>query len=298
MIEPVRFSYNPQTAINNTFQNTEDQQPDTIQKAALGEFQNMVKIIEEHGIRVLVVKDSTEPHTPDSIFPNNWLYVHSNVKLAIFPLFAENRRHERRMEIIHYLEKSGIKSPKIINYSPAELKGIFLESTGSMVLDRENKIAFALLSERTNKELFYTFCKDFDYQPVDFTAYYNKNGIRSSIYHTNVLMSIGSEFAIICLDSVEKMNDRIRILDKLQRTNKKIIQISETQMQKFAGNLLQLQNTKGEKIIVLSQTALNSLYSYQIDELKCFGEIVPIPVPTIEKYGGGSVRCMIAEILF
>lgn len=298
MIEPIHFGFNKETAINNAFQLNDNELHTEIQKKALLEFRKMVATIEQYGIQIIVVKDTPEPHTPDSIFPNNWIYIHSKEKMAIFPMFAENRRHERRMDIIHMLEKFGIKSPEIINYTPAELKGKFLEGTGSMVLDRENKIAYALLSPRTDCDLFQGFCKEFGYSAISFPAYFNKNGIKQSIYHTNVMMSIGEEFAVLCLDTVEKLNDRILILESLLKNNKKIIQITEEQMLKFAGNLLQLQNADGKKIIVISQTALDSLYPYQFEELKNFGEIVPISIPTIEKYGGGSVRCMIAEILF
>lgn len=270
----------------------------SIQELALAEFNAMVDTLEKQGIDVFTFKDTLTPNKPDSIFPNNWFYAHENRQLALFPMFAENRRDERRTDIVNELENLGFKHGLIKDYSPFEQEGKYLEGTGSLVLDRDNKLAYACLSERTDPFLLDLFCRDFEYEPVRFHAYQDHDGKRLPIYHTNVMMSVGSDFAVICLESIDDRDEKNNVIKHLETTNKKIIEISASQVVHFAGNLLQLQNRHGQKLIVLSRKAYKNLTESQIKSLIEHGTLVLIDIPTIEKTGGGSVRCMIAELLF
>lgn len=296
MIEPFAFGYNPQTAENNYFQHNDGLSSQEIQSKALSEFNLIVSSLREKGISVYTVKDTAIPQTPDSIFPNNWLSTHSNGDLILYPMFAPNRRNERREDILDFLEQQGFQISETIDYTEAEQENIFLEGTGSMVLDRENKLAFASVSERTDEDLFVEFCEDLEYMPIIFHAKQEINNARLPIYHTNVMMCIAEEYAVICLKSIDSKSEKKFITDFLKEFKKEIIEISEKQMNLFAGNMLQIENNKHEKFLAMSKTAFDSLNQTQIKKLSKYNEILAFDIPTIEKYGGGSVRCMIAEI--
>lgn len=296
MIEPVSFGYNYQTAKNNFFQQNDSVSVESIQEKAKEEFRNMVEKLKKFGINVLVVKDTEQPHTPDSIFPNNWISFHSDGKVVLYPMYAENRRVERREDILDSIEKEGFIINEIIDYSRAEDEDIFLEGTGSMVLDRTNEIAYAAISERTNEELFIEFCEDLEFSPVVFHSTQEKNGKRYPVYHTNVMMSVAEDFAIICKESIQDVKERKLVIDFLQTTKKEVIIISEEQMNHFLGNTLQLENDKKERFLVMSNTAYQSLNAGQINAINKYSQILVFDIPTIEKYGGGGVRCMLAEI--
>ena len=296
MIEPVSFGYNYQTAKNNFFQQNDSVSVESIQEKAKEEFRNMVEKLRKFGINVLVVKDTEQPHTPDSIFPNNWISFHSDGKVVLYPMYAENRRVERREDILVSIEKEGFIINEIIDYSRAEEEDIFLEGTGSMVLDRTNEIAYAAISERTNEELFIEFCEDLEFSPVVFHSTQEKNGKRYPVYHTNVMMSVAEDFAIICKESIQDVKERKLVIDFLQTTKKEVIIISEEQMNHFLGNTLQLENDKKERFLVMSNTAYQSLNAGQINAINKYSQILVFDIPTIEKYGGGGVRCMLAEI--
>lgn len=296
MIEPVSFGYNYQTAKNNFFQQNDSVSVESIQEKAKEEFKNMVEKLRKFGINVLVVKDTKQPHTPDSIFPNNWISFHSDGKVVLYPMYAENRRVERREDILDSIEKEGFIINEIIDYSRAEEEDIFLEGTGSMVLDRTNEIAYAAISERTNEELFIEFCEDLEFSPVVFHSTQEKNGKRYPVYHTNVMMSVAEDFAIICKESIQDVKERKLVIDFLQTTKKEVIIISEEQMNHFLGNTLQLENDKKERFLVMSNTAYQSLNAGQINAINKYSQILVFDIPTIEKYGGGGVRCMLAEI--
>lgn len=296
MIEPVSFGYNYQTAKNNFFQQNDSVSVESIQEKAKEEFRNMVEKLRKFGINVLVVKDTEQPHTPDSIFPNNWISFHSDGKVVLYPMYAENRRVERREDILDSIEKEGFIINEIIDYSRAEEEDIFLEGTGSMVLDRTNEIAYAAISERTNEELFIEFCEDLEFSPVVFHSTQEKNGKRYPVYHTNVMMSVAEDFAIICKESIQDVKERKLVIDFLQTTKKEVIIISVEQMNHFLGNTLQLENDKKERFLVMSNTAYQSLNAGQINAINKYSQILVFDIPTIEKYGGGGVRCMLAEI--
>jgi hypothetical protein len=256
----------------------------------------MVRKLRTKGIIVIVVKDTAEPHTPDSIFPNNWISFHQDGRVALYPMYAENRRAERRSDILNTITDKSFTILNIIDYTPFEKQNHFLEGTGSMVLDRGNKIAYAALSERTDRELFLQFCKDFDFKPVHFSANQTVNGKRLPIYHTNVMMCVADQYAVVCLDSIDNVNERQVVSDSLVKSEKEIVEISEKQMLCFAGNMLQVENKEGKCFLVMSQSAFDSLNNVQVKRLTSYNEIITVAIPTIEKYGGGSVRCMMAEV--
>lgn len=296
MIEPVSFGFNPETSVNNYFMHDDKTPASVIQKFALYEFKEMVKLLNEKGIDVIVVKDSIEPHTPDSIFPNNWISFHLNGKVAVYPMFAPNRRAERRGDIIKLVRDKGFKVIEISDYTKYELQKKFLEGTGSMVLDRKNKTAYATISERTDAELFALFCRDYGYTPVTFKAYQTAQQQRLPIYHTNVMMQIADQYAVICLECIDDPVDKEIVITSLMKNNKVIIEITEAQMHHFAGNMLQLSNKQGEKYLVMSKTAYDSFTEKQLNLLRTFNEFIIAAIPTIEKHGGGGVRCMMTEI--
>ncbi|MBO9572657.1 MAG: amidinotransferase [Chitinophagaceae bacterium] len=290
MIRPVHFAFNAQTAVNNAFQLDTGQQ--NIQDIALKEFDAFVDLQRSKGIDVMVVNDTNEPHTPDSIFPNNWISFHSNGNIVLYPMYAVNRRLERKPSV---LEK--IKQQFVINHtldlSGFEKKDKFLEGTGSMVLDRDKMIAYACLSPRTDKELFENFCRQMNYQPVAFTAT-DKKG--AEIYHTNVMMCVADKYVVICLDSIADRNEKKQVSQTIINSGKEIIEISPDQMNRFAGNMLQVNNAAGQKFLVMSTQAYNSLASEQLNKLNAYNEIIHSSLDTIESNGGGSARCMMAEV--
>ena len=241
MVEPVNFNYNPQTAVNNYFQNKVDEEAEKIQEQALDEFRTMVSTLRSKGINVLTIKDTPIPHTPDSIFPNNWISFHEDGTVVMYPMYAENRRNERREEdILSFLEEKGFNIIDVLDYTSAEEDEIFLEGTGSIILDRENDIAYAAISQRTDEDLFIEFCEDLEYTPVLFSANQTVNGQRLPIYHTNVMMCIADEYAIICLSTIDDKKERKHVVENLKDSGKEIIAITEEQMHQFAGNMLQV----------------------------------------------------------
>ena len=296
MIEPVEFGYNPQTAINNYFQQEANPEDDSAQKLALSEFKAMVARLRDEGIDVLVEKDTPYPHTPDSIFPNNWISFHSDGQVIIYPMFAENRRLERRMDVFLSVEKYMGKQYRLTDISKYELEERFLEGTGSIVLDRHNNIAYASISQRTDKSLFLQYCFHMNFHPVYFHATQMYENARLPVYHTNVMMCVADKFAVVCLDSIENRDERLTLEKMLVKSGKQIVDISLEQMNRFAGNMLQVKNKSGQKFMILSQAAYDSLNKAQIDIISAENKLIVIPIPTIEKRGGGSVRCMVAEV--
>lgn len=297
MIEPVDFRFNEETAVNNYFQNKADEPAESVQEKALTEFRNMVSKLREHGVNVIVLKDTPKPHTPDSIFPNNWISFHENKMIALYPMFAQNRRAERREEdVLDLLGEKGFDTQEVMDYTSAEEDDIFLEGTGSIILDRENKIAYAAVSPRTDPGLFLEFCEDFEYTPIIFEANQTVNGERMQIYHTNVMMCVADEYTIICLSTIDDKSEKKSVTDTLTKTGKQIIDITEEQMHKFAGNMLQVGGLGNSKFLVMSQTAYDSLTKYQIAEIEKYNPIIAVDINTIETLGGGSARCMMAEV--
>lgn len=297
MIEPVDFRFNEETAVNNYFQNKTDENAESIQEKALTEFRNMVTKLREHGVNVIVLKDTPKPHTPDSIFPNNWISFHENKMIALYPMFAKNRRDERREDdVLDLLGEKGFEADEVMDYTDAEADEIFLEGTGSIILDRVNKIAYAAVSPRTDEELFIEFCEDFEYTPVIFEANQTVNGERQQIYHTNVMMCVADEYAIICLDTIDDKSEKKNVVETLKETGKQIIDITEDQMHKFVGNMLQVGGMGDSKYLVMSQTAYDSLTKYQIAEIEKYNPIISVDINIIETLGGGSARCMMAEV--
>jgi hypothetical protein len=296
MIEPVSFGFNEQTAVNNYFQQQDNANDSGIQSRALAEFKRMVEKLRMNGLNIIVVQDTIEPHTPDSIFPNNWISFHQDGRVVLYPMYANNRRAERRTDILQLLSDKGFKISTTVDYTDYEKQNRFLEGTGSMVFDHINKIAFAALSERTDKALFIQFCHDFNFEPIYFKAFQTVNNKRLPIYHTNVMMCVGDKYSIVCLAAIDNIDERNTVPNSLIKGGKEIIEISENQMQQFSGNMLQVENKAGRSILIMSESAFASLTDLQVKRLNSYNEILVFDIPTIEKYGGGSVRCMMAEI--
>ncbi|MDA7810324.1 arginine deiminase-related protein [Flavobacteriaceae bacterium] len=296
MIRPSSFRRNAQTAINNYFQNHElNLKNDLILKNAILEFDTLVFKIKECGINVLVFQDDLKLDTPDSIYPNNWITFHSDKRIVTYPMYAKNRRLERNEEVLDFLEKNNIQINELIDYSSAEENEIFLEGTGSMVLDRLNKKAYCSISDRTNENLVYEFCNDFEYMPIIFNSFHDHKGKRKLIYHTNVMMCIANDYCVICLDAIDNKEEMKKVIESLKDDHKEIITISEYQLEQFAGNMIELRKDKNS-FLFMSKSAYNSLDNSQLKKLNIYSELVHSSVNTIEKCGGGSVRCMIAEI--
>lgn len=297
MIKPVAFRMNEETVINNHFQKDSGRTlPQTIQTKALKEFNTLVAKLEKVGINVLVVEDTLKPDTPDSIFPNNWISFHNNGTVCVYPMFAKNRRLERREDVLEIIESKGFKIENVIDYTSAEKENLFLEGTGSMVLDRENKLAYCSLSPRSSEDVFIEFCEDLEYTPVVFRANQQVLGKQKPIYHTNVMMSIGKKFAVVCLESITDKKQRKHVIKTINDSGKQIIIINKEQVDNFAGNILQVTNNDDKDYIVMSKTAFKSLSKAQLAIIEKHGTILASNVETIEKYGGGSVRCMMTEI--
>ncbi len=297
MIRPVAFRMNEQTAVNNYYQKVLDGlDPDTVNEQAREEFDAFVKKLREAGVEVIVIEDTKEPDTPDSIFPNNWISFHENKDVALYPMFAVNRRQERREDILDVLEERGFIIDNLVDYTEAEDDGYFLEGTGSIVLDRANGKAYCALSPRADEELFIEFCEDFEMTPVIFEAFQNVDGERKLIYHTNVMMCIGETFAVVCADSIDDKQERKTVLESLKADGKDIILITEDQMNSFAGNMLEVQGMGGQRYVVMSKAAHQSLTPAQVAQLEKHARILSSSLDTIEACGGGSARCMMAEI--
>jgi len=294
MVRPVGFRMNEQTAVNNYFQTKIE--GDDINELATQEFDIFVEKLRSVGVNVVVVDDVPEDDTPDSIFPNNWVSFHEDGQIALYPMFAENRRKERRLQYFAELEESGLKIKEIVDYTIAEEDDIFLEGTGSLILDRTNQKAYCAISPRADEDLLIEFCEDFEFTPVIFNAYQSVENKRLPIYHTNVMMCIAEEFAVICLDTIDDKKERKNVVKHLKMDNKEIISISEEQMHEFAGNMLQVQGAEDKKYLVMSARAHRSLTEEQISRIEKHCEILSSEIQTIETCGGGSARCMMAEV--
>jgi len=295
MVRPVRFRMNEETVVNNYFQEEMDLKNEEINRQAQQEFDAFVHKLREVGVKVIGVDDIYEQNTPDSVFPNNWITFHQNGNVAIYPMFAENRRRERREDILDKVEEEGFLIENVYDYTDAEQENIFLEGTGAMVLDRVHRKAYCALSPRADEELFIEFCEDFEYTPVIFKAYQEVDGKQVPIYHTNVMMALGEDFAIVCLDTITEKSERKNLLHHLKEDKKEIISISPEQMCQYAGNMLQVQG-KNSTYLVMSDTAYNALTPQQIQTIEKYTQILHSNLETIETCGGGSARCMLAEV--
>lgn len=290
MIRPVNFKFNEQTAGNNKFQQASEQSE--LQQEALIEFDGFVKILRKNGVDVTVIDDTLNPATPDSIFPNNWISFHDDGSVFLYPMFSENRRWERRQDIIDTISQK-FQVNHLTDLSFFEQQFAFLEGTGSMVLDRENKIAYACLSVRTDQSVLDNFCMLSGYRPISFQAI---DQTRFPIYHTNVMMCIGDQFAVICLESISNLKERENVNKSLIESGKEVLEINFAQMNHFAGNMLQVKNDKNESLLVMSEQAFKSLNESQINTLEKYAKIIHAPLYRIEQNGGGSARCMLAEV--
>jgi len=297
MIRPVAFRMNEQTTVNNYYQKVIDGLlPSTVNAKAQQEFDAFVAKLKSVGVDVIVVEDTLNPDTPDSIFPNNWISFHENGDIALFPMFAENRRLERREDILDILEEKGFIIENIMDYTSAEEDNFFLEGTGSILLDRANGKAYCALSPRADEELFIEFCEDFDLNPIIFEAFQTVNGERKLIYHTNVMMCIGETYAVICADSIDDKKERKMVIDSLKGDDKEVIYLTEDQVNNFAGNMLEVKGANDRRYLVMSSAAYKSLTKKQIAQLEEHVTILSSSLDTIEACGGGSARCMMAEI--
>jgi hypothetical protein len=292
MVRPAAFGFNEETAANNYFQSHPAISKEELQQKVLAEFDTMVTILRSHGITVLVVEDTKEPSKPDAIFPNNWLSTSPNGTVAVFPMYAANRRIEKREEIVEELAKDYIVKD-LQDWSEYEAEGRFLEGTGSMIIDYENKMIYACVSERTSLSVLEKYAAANGFQAIAFLAT-DKNGM--PVYHTNVMMALGENFCVLCEEAIEEEWELIAVRQLLQSTSHTIVTITREQMHQFAGNMMQVINNNGQTFLVLSQTAYNSLTKEQRKQLEGFTTLLPIDVPTIEEVEGGSVRCMMAEI--
>ena len=297
MIRPVSFRMNEETKVNNFYQKEPNGMlPAAINAKAQQEFDVFVEKLKSVGVNVIVVDDTTDTDTPDSIFPNNWVSFHENGDVAIYPMFAENRRLERREDILDILEDRGFVIENVMDYSEAEEEQVYLEGTGSMVLDRANGKAYCALSPRADEELFIEFCEDFEFTPVIFNAYQTVNDKRELIYHTNVMMCVGDTFAVVCTECIDDKTERKNVLESLRQDGKEIILINEKQVNQFAGNMLEVMGANNKKYVAMSEQARLSLTAKQIEQLEKHATIISSNLETIENYGGGSARCMMAEI--
>lgn len=290
MIRPSRFGMNAETMVNNSFQQA--QQETDVTAVAIEEFDRFVETLKNRDIDVLVIDDSPEPWTPDAVFPNNWISFHEEGLICLYPMFAVNRRMERKPAVLEKIAGQFLITDTI-DLSHYESKNLFLEGTGSMVIDRINKIIYAGISARTNRVVLDDLCERLNYRAQVFHST-DKNG--HPVYHTNVVMCMADEYAVVCLASIKNEEEKCGLINLFRETGKKIIEISLGQMHCFAGNMLQVRNVHEEKLLIMSTTAYRSLNKEQIDQLSSFNEIIHCDIPVIEKYGGGSVRCMIAEI--
>ena len=295
MIRPNNFGFNEETANDNHYQNKEFFESNSNENAQK-EFDNMVKNLKQNGISVHVFQDDDINYTPDSIFPNNWISFHENGDIGLYPMYAKNRRLERRPEVLEFLEEEGFGIENIVDYSGAESENKFLEGTGSIILDRENRIAYCSISNRSNEDLFIDFCEDFEFTPVLFNSFQSVGDERLPIYHTNVMMCVTMSYVVICLDSIDDKKQRKNVCEFIKKSEKELINISENQVEKFAGNMLELLNDKGESVLVMSKSAENSLSENQKNTITNYSKIISSDINTTELCGGGSARCMMAEI--
>jgi len=294
MVRPHRFGPNEQTAASNALQKPPDTSPGQLRERALAEFDAMVGTLRGAGVDVIVFEDTDEPAKPDAVFPNNWISLHADGRVFLYPLEAVARRAERRADIVESLStERGFRVTEIVDLSPLESRSLYLESTGSMVLDRVNHVAYAALSSRTHIDALGDFAHRADYEIAAFDA---RDSAGAAIYHTNVMMALGRAFAVICADAIGDRDKRDAILAKLAADGREVIEISQEQVGCFAGNLLEVENDSGDPVVVLSDTALDTLTDAQRERIAQCGRLLPIDVRTIEHVGGGSVRCMLAEV--
>jgi len=295
MVRPVRFGFNEQTAVNNSFQRRGLEL--SAQEMALAEFDNFVTLLRTNGVEVTVVEDTPDPHTPDSIFPNNWFSTHESGELVLYPMCAPNRRMERKETVLKVIKEIGSKGKmkRLVDLTSWEEKNLFLEGTGSLILDRPNKLAYVCRSPRSDEKVLEQFCEELDYEYFIFDATDN-NG--SLIYHTNVMMCIGEKFVVACLDSIKNIAERESFIAFVEDCDKELVEISMEQMENFAGNMLQLRGKGGEPLLIMSATAKRSLTAEQLATLSSYCRILAPELEAIETNGGGSARCMIAEIYF
>lgn len=297
MVRPVAFGFNQETAVNNLYQKDSNEDKNIVAEKALKEFDAFADKLRKAGVNVNVIQDTLEPYTPDSIFPNNWFSSHEEKVMVLHSMFAKNRRWERMKHFGSLMEFFSDKELKLINLIPYEKENLILEGTGSLVLDRENKVAYCCLSQRADKELFDKFCEIMGYEGVSFNSYQTlKDGSKYPIYHTNVMMAIGEKFAIICSESITDDVEREKVIAALKKGGKEIVDISEAQVNAFAGNALQVEGENERKITVMSETAYNSLTEDQKNIILKSSEILYSDIDTIERLGGGSARCMIGEL--
>lgn len=296
MVRPANFGFNPETAENNFYQQQDGRSSEEIKALAQQEFDSFVALLKDQGVKVLVIEDTEKPIKTDAVFPNNWFSTHPDGKLILYPMYSPNRRLERRKDLIEQLMALGFKVDEIIDLSFFEQDGQFLEGTGSMVMDHDSKMIYACYSERTHRVPLDYLAKILGYQVIAFEAQQEIDGKMSPIYHTNVMMHIGSDLAVVCLESIVKAADRRKVQETLTTAGKKVIPITAKQKFNFAGNMLEVGNDGGEKFTVMSQTAYDSLNVGQIQLIEKYTTIISPQIPTVEKLGGGSSRCMIAEI--
>lgn len=297
MVRPTSFRANEQTAVNNHYQKemTSISRAE-LQNMANAEFDQFVDRLKEVGVNVIVFESNDGLDTPDAHFPNNWVSFHSNGRVGLYPMFAENRRLERREEVLITLEEAGFLIKEIVDYTSAEDEGLFLEGTGSLILDRVNRKAYCALSQRADEELVIEFCEDFEYTPIIFTANQTVNGERTPIYHTNVMMGLGESFAVVCLSSIDDKKERKMVAKSLKEDGKMIIDITEEQVNQFAGNMLQVIGSNDDRYLVMSESARQSLSVEQIKIIEKDSKILSSSLKIIEACGGGSARCMMAEV--
>lgn len=292
MVRPANFGFDPSTAKTNSFQQTEGAEKQyAIQEMAIDEFNKAVSTLMSVGVEVVVIDDTAEPKKPNAVFPNNWVSFHEG-RVILYPMLAENRRWERRLDLFDQLVDEGIPVEEIIDISQYEDENKFLESTGSVVIDYEHDLAYACLSSRTNRDVLNKLCEINSYEPVLFESF-NKEGL--AVYHTNVVMCIASKYAVICVESINE-DQRYDVIKTLEETGHEVVEISMDQMYAFAGNMLEVQDDSGASALIMSQTAFNSLSEPQIMTLSKYSKIVTVEIPTIEKFGGGSVRCMMCRV--
>jgi hypothetical protein len=290
MIKPVKFDFNTETAVNNRFQ-VRSAEP-AIQEKALAEFEAFIEILQKNGIDVMVIEDSPDPHTPDSVFPNNWISFHEDGTLILYPMFAENRRLERKQTVLDAIHQR-FTVARTIDLTEYERQHLFLEGTGSMVLDRDNKIAYACLSPRTDKSMLEQFCNRTGFTPISFSSV---DASDQPVYHTNVMMCVADKYVVICLESIKDNVEKARVSNSIMQSGKQIIDISYDQMNRFAGNMLQVNNEEGQVLLVMSSQAYCSLTEKQLKKIESFNPVIHADITTIETNGGGSARCMMAEV--
>ncbi len=290
MVRPAKFAFNTETATNNQFQKATDQAQ--VNEKAIEEFDRYVELLRRNGIEVIVVQDTAEPHTPDSIFPNNWFSTHATGELVLYPMFAPNRRQERKEAVLDYL-RNDYKPKKTIDLTHYEEKGLFLEGTGSMIIDHNKKVVYACRSPRTDETVFNDFCHQMQMQPLLFSS---KDSQGQPIYHTNVMLAIGEKMAVICSESITDKQEKESVLSSLKNAGKEIVDISQEQVKEFAGNMLEVQNKRKKTFLIMSARAKKSLTNAQISQIEKYDTILAPDLAIIETNGGGSARCMLAEI--